>query len=216
MSFLSSLNPTRWHPGCWTPAYFKNRIEAALFWKRHPDSPWLTQQAVNFLDGYLTAEDTVLEFGSGGSTVYFASRCKHVVSFESDRGWYDSTCRRLADRRLTNVDYRFCNDARYYESVREFQDAAFSVALIDGSYREQTALNSLAKLREGGIMIVDNVNRYIPCASTAPDTKRAFDMSSEEDRLWSRFCTETKTWRRFWSTNGVLDTLILFKPRTGR
>jgi hypothetical protein len=40
--------------------------------------PWLTPGAIRWLAANLKPTDCVLELGSGGSTVFFATRCKVV------------------------------------------------------------------------------------------------------------------------------------------
>ena len=48
-------------------------------------APYVTFRAMEWLEGYLTPEVSVFEYGSGGSTVYLAKRVKTVVSVEHDR-----------------------------------------------------------------------------------------------------------------------------------
>ena len=66
----------------WTPAYIVNRITEKVYRKNHPGDPWLTPAAVQFLKGYLKASDQGLEFGSGGSTIWFAKRIDSLTSIE--------------------------------------------------------------------------------------------------------------------------------------
>ena len=50
--------------------------------------PWNTPGAIYRLDELLTKDMTVLEFGAGGSTLFYSNRVKHVTSIESQKGWY--------------------------------------------------------------------------------------------------------------------------------
>ena len=53
-----------------------------------PIKYWLG--AIYELDILLCPSDCVLEFGSGGSTLFFARRCHEVYSYETDIDWHNS------------------------------------------------------------------------------------------------------------------------------
>src|SRR4030081_832931 len=57
-----------------------------LVWRRLAgkahDSPWMTPDAVRHLDQRLSADDVILELGSGASTAWYARRVRRVVSLE--------------------------------------------------------------------------------------------------------------------------------------
>ena len=46
--------------------------------------PWFLYGAIDFLQEFLQREMEVFEFGSGGSTLFFARRCARVESVEED------------------------------------------------------------------------------------------------------------------------------------
>jgi hypothetical protein len=49
----------------------------------------MTEKEVSKIEKYIKSEDTVLEWGSGGSTLYFPNMVKKYVSIEHDINWYD-------------------------------------------------------------------------------------------------------------------------------
>jgi len=51
--------------------------------------PWLAKGAVDWLENNLTKDFKILEFGSGGSTLFFAERCKEVITIENNKKFYD-------------------------------------------------------------------------------------------------------------------------------
>src|ERR1051326_108447 len=53
----------------------------------HP-IPWYTFPCVQFLGTKDFAGKTVAEFGAGYSTLWWAARCKSLVSFEDNETWY--------------------------------------------------------------------------------------------------------------------------------
>src|SRR4051812_40445225 len=58
--------------------------------------PWFSYAAIDFLETFLRPHMTVCEYGSGGSTIFFAKRTKSVVSIESDPKWHELVTARLA------------------------------------------------------------------------------------------------------------------------
>src|SRR5215471_8978373 len=49
--------------------------------------PWLTYGAIKFLSGVLRCDMRVLEYGIGGSTLFFLERGCNVISIEHDPEW---------------------------------------------------------------------------------------------------------------------------------
>jgi len=164
------------------------------------------------LEQYVKCTDVVLEFGSGQSTVFFAQKCREVFSIEHDEQWYNRINKELSERGLKNVHYFLYSDQRYWQSVIEYDDQFFDAILIDGNYREEAAIAVLPKLKPGGIMVIDDVQRYIPGKSLSPNAKRNFDLTNETDRKWKKVWDIVKEWHYYWATDNVSDTLILFKP----
>src|SRR5207253_3435163 len=66
--------------------------------------PWFSYAAIDFLQSYLRSEMQVFEFGSGGSTLFFAQQCKSVTSVEDNAHWCEIVAARLARRGIENVN----------------------------------------------------------------------------------------------------------------
>lgn len=60
-----------------------------------------TDEEMEFLVGHLKSTDSVLEYGSGGSTVFLQDKVADIVSIEHDEDWY----RQVDDSISNNVDY---------------------------------------------------------------------------------------------------------------
>lgn len=86
----------------WLLPYFLN-LNASTLERR---KPWISYDAIYFLEQYLRKEHIVFEWGSGGSTLFFADRTKHIVSIEHNKEWYDAVADKIRKESITNIDYR--------------------------------------------------------------------------------------------------------------
>ena len=151
------------------------RLRYWLWERRNPDAPWLTPAAVRFCESALSPAMRAWEFGSGRSTPWFAARVGHLVSVEHDPAWYATVRERLAAARVTNADYRllpldhpeaepehpaYDPLPRYAAAIAAEPDGSLDLVVIDGHYRSTCIRESLAKLRPGGLLLVDDLNLW--------------------------------------------------------
>jgi hypothetical protein len=95
----------------------------------------------------------VLEFGSGYSTLFWASRCKKVYAVEDDAKWHAI----IAPDAPANVEYLLLEDRdAYINAARTVGEPQFDIIIVDGSHRYQCAENSRPLLNPSGFMILDN------------------------------------------------------------
>jgi predicted O-methyltransferase YrrM len=202
-----------------TPRYVCARTRQLLYERGHPDAPWLTSEAVRLLGRMLLPSDRGLEFGSGRSTIWFAERVRHLTSVEHDERWYAEVSGRLKERALSNVDYILAprdepaergGDSKYAQVALAFADSSLDFALIDGAYRDHTARYALARIKPGGVLIIDNVNWYLPSNSRAPNSRTP--TLGAAGQLWAEIARELAGWRRIWTSSGVTDTAIFVRP----
>ncbi len=203
----------------WTPRYIISRLVEKQYRRTHPGLPWLTQDANRMLETLLLPTDRGLEFGSGGSTVWFAARVSHLTSVEHNPEWHARVNTWLAEKRYNHVDYRLNpgkdgavdlnNPPEYVRVIDELADSSLDFALVDGIYRDACALRVLQKLKPGGFLIIDNVNLHLPCKSHAPNSRTAQD--GPRTPIWAQFVQETAGWRTIWTSNGISDTAFFFK-----
>jgi predicted O-methyltransferase YrrM len=202
----------------WSPAYLTNRLRERFYRRMHPGLPWLSPQAIKILEQQLQKTDVGLEFGSGRSTLWFARRVSFLTSVEHNAEWH---------RRVKNMAIRAGTDnlecllvpkeddqplrpPAYARSAERFVDGSLDFILVDGIYRDFCANASIGKLRSGGLLILDDAHRYVPSASISP-----YALNLEQEPAspgWARFVTAVGSWRCQWTSNGVSDTAIYFKP----
>lgn len=203
----------------WTPSYILARAREVIHQRQNPDLPWLTQGANQFLSGYIRPSDVGLEFGSGRSTLWFAARASKLVSVEHDRDWYEKVSASLMQKRLANVDYRYLagdlDDFLVMERAiqaitNQFEASHFDFVLVDGVCRDICAREAIRLIRPGGILVIDNVNRHLPSNSVSPNS-RSIEMGPDGE-VWAGIAETLKSWRCLWTSSGVTDTAIYFKP----
>jgi predicted O-methyltransferase YrrM len=202
-----------------TPRYVYNRTRQMRYERSHPDAPWLTPAATRLLGGLLRPADRGAEFGSGRSTVWFASQVAALTSVEHDAQWHETISARLKDRGLDNVEYILAledqpmergGESAYARTALGFADDSLDFALVDGHYRDYSAKFILPKLRPGGMLIIDNVNWYLPCASKAPNSRSA--ETGPVTAVWAEVWRQLQDWRTIWTSSGVWDTAIFIRP----
>jgi len=149
-------------------------------------SPWISFTVIKFLDKYLKSDMKVFEYGSGGSTLFFAKRVEKVVSIEHHKLWFEKVNQYLKELKLANIKYNLFependpdfhkkniadpgdyisddqdsvekNYEKYVKSIDQFPDAYFDVVSIDGRARPSCCKHALPKIKKGGYLIFDNV-----------------------------------------------------------
>ncbi len=150
--------------------------------------PWVTFEAKRWLDSYLRNTMTVFEWGSGGSTLYFAKQVRQVISVEHDQKWYDAVISSLKHEKFVNYDYFLIPPRKYLlapflpynshtyvsrtfeahkklhfkEYVRKIDDYAnesFDLVVVDGRSRIACMAHALKKIKKGGFLMLDNSER---------------------------------------------------------
>lgn len=195
-----------------TPRYVINKLSLMLFEANNPNLPWLTKDAIRILSSLIKDQDIALEFGSGRSTIWFAKKIKFLTSIEHDHVWYKKIMKDLQHNNLMDrVSYNFMSDREQYLSIlNKFENNSVDFALIDGIFRDEISVRIVPKIKNNGFLIVDNINRYMPMASTiSPDSRKLGD--GFENANWHEFNEQVKTWRFIWTSNGVTDTGIWIK-----
>lgn len=125
-----------------------------LFDKRAP-LPWISHDAQAVIERFLSREKTVLEFGSGMSTAWYARHAGQVVAIESDPAWFASVSKQLAG--LGNVELRRFEDRDRYISPQP--ERSYDLIVVDGLWRDDCAEFAISHLARGGIVYLDNSDR---------------------------------------------------------
>lgn len=207
----------------WTPSLVAARFATWVYQVQHPGFPWLSPRVNDFLLLWLKKDDFGLEFGSGRSTVWFAQRVGFLISVEHNLRWYRKVKSWLEQRKIDNCDYIFApttftpdehlhqQGTTYVSVVDRLADDSLDFALVDGVYRGACVDRLLAKIRPGGLLIIDDSQDYywylvgstgcIPCINPEPGSK-----------CWSSILQHLSGWRQMRVDTRLKTTDIYIKP----
>jgi predicted O-methyltransferase YrrM len=113
--------------------------------------------AITFLGSKACGECSVFEFGSGYSTLWWASRAKQVVSCEHDQSWYEQLTKLIPSN--VTLLYRELNNSPSYANAIVDHGGTFDIVVIDGRERLACANASLPFLSSRGVLVWDDTDR---------------------------------------------------------
>jgi methyltransferase family protein len=167
-TILNRVKRSTWLPSNWTPS-----LRAALIlWRDYGHLasvrsrlatdragnplPWYTYPAIQYLQQLDFRTKTIFEYGSGMSTLFWASIAGRVVSVEDDEQWFDT----IAARVPANATVTLQTDLAEFPAAIHRTGERFDVIVVDGPARGRTRLKccraALTALRSGGLIILDN------------------------------------------------------------
>ncbi len=114
--------------------------------------PWCTYPFIEFIESRLRKEFSVLEFGSGNSTLWYSKKVTKIKCVEHDKAWYEKVRKELSG----NIEIVYKELEYNGEYCREAKEDKYDIIIIDGRDRINCLLNSLKALKEGGVFVFDN------------------------------------------------------------
>jgi hypothetical protein len=120
--------------------------------KDSDNMPMLSIPFIDWLNAYDFSDYTLVEFGSGYSTNYFATRFKNVVSFETRPEWFDE----INKVKLSNVDLRMSSIEDIACGNYDIDADDKTIFLIDGDAPRDRLAKSLLEKYSPSIMFLDN------------------------------------------------------------
>ena len=124
--------------------------------------PWLSFGAIIALEQIVNKNFKVLEFGSGGSTIFWAKNCQCVKSFESNQNWFNNVKEKT--KGFNNVEIILVNEDQMLKAILKEPNNHYDLVLIDSdphnTRRILLANAVLTKIKKGGFLIVDNYLKF--------------------------------------------------------
>ena len=139
--------------------------------------PWWSLSAIRELEKHLDPKHQVFEWGSGGSSVFLAKRCKQLTTIEQDQHWFDQVEKIINDQQIQNSrllrrEINLKNEKAFLSSpYAKSLQSIYDVIIIDGedhfgpesSWSARESCFYLAEdwiSNDGGLIIVDDSWRY--------------------------------------------------------
>jgi len=130
----------------------------------YPYRPYLSPGAIGFFAlvlqyPLLPPWATAFEWGSGGSTIWLAERCRSLVSIEHDPEWHHLVEGKLHEMGL-EADLRFVREERYAEAIGGYPDKTLDLVFVDGidRTRSECVARAIPKVKPGGWLILDDTH----------------------------------------------------------
>jgi hypothetical protein len=156
-------------------AYFASVQDGELRDRDKNYLPWFTYPAIEGLSNWDLSDKRVFEYGSGYSTLFWASRAKEVVSVEHDRAWYEKIAKLAPDNVQLILAPIEREEADPSPELREQFDAyagaidgRFHIIVVDGYARSRVrylcAQKALQHLDSNGLIVLDNSD-WLPASA---------------------------------------------------
>ena len=119
--------------------------------------PWYTYPAIEYLSSFDFKDCEVFEYGSGNSSLFWASRALSVCSVEDNHKWFEIVSKR---QRKNQKIIHHADETGYVKSLFE-QGKLFEIIVIDGNWRKKCVIEAISCLKDGGMIVLDNSDRMI-------------------------------------------------------
>lgn len=124
--------------------------------------PWLSFGAIIALESVVNKNFKVLEFGSGGSTVFWSQTCKSVKSFETNPDWFKKVRQRIKE--FKNVEIILANKEQILKMVEKEPKNYYDLVLVDSYPKEAERIllanAAVPKIKSNGWLIIDNYLKF--------------------------------------------------------
>jgi predicted O-methyltransferase YrrM len=122
--------------------------------------PWLPFRLIDELASVVGPGSRVFEYGGGGSTLWFLDQGAEVTTVEHHDGWADELEARISSAAWTLLR-RSAADAYadYVAAIDDQPDGSLDVVVVDGRERARCARRAVPKVRPGGLLLVDDIDR---------------------------------------------------------
>ncbi len=130
--------------------------------------PWINYSAIDFLATRITPNARVFEYGSGQSTLWWASRVREIVALEHDEKWAALVRPKLPpNARLLTAPLE--GDGSAYVRAIETVEGLFDIVIVDGRKRIDCTRAAFDRLSSIGVVLLDDAerDRYRPAFDEA-------------------------------------------------
>lgn len=166
--------------------------------------PWYTYPAIEYIKQLDFSDKTIFEFGSGNSSLFWASICKNIISVDEDEKWYKSRLMLKKD----NMDILYKTEEDYFMSILSYEDK-FDVIIVDGKDRDKCCESALKKIKSNGLIILDNTD----WASSNNEISNAIKILKDANLIQVDFCGFGPINNYTWATSFFFTRDFDFKSK---
>lgn len=126
--------------------------------KKSEPVPWVTYPFIDFIEKRLDKTLKVYEFGSGFSTLFYATRTHNITSVEHNLDWY----KKMKSLAPSNAEIVFCAEdinGLYSKSIG-MKNEVYDVIIVDANDRINCTKQALSALSVKGVLVLDDSDRY--------------------------------------------------------
>ena len=139
----------------------KNTMESAF--------PWINYSTIQFMHHVVCKDTKVLEFGAGGSSLFFLERKVNLVSIEHESEWINEVQKRASKNKLLLWSHHLISSGKpgssvplandYLLPLKNIADSSIDLVVVDGRHRVESVKRAMGKVKPGGSLILDNSDR---------------------------------------------------------
>ncbi len=118
------------------------------------EKPFLGEHTIRMIGQIITRKTSVLEFGGGGSTIWFARRAKRVLTIEGNITFAIAIIKKLNQEKLKNTEVRYSPKYTLFHLM--VPPNTFDLVLLDGRKRLACARLAVNSLKPNGWIVLDN------------------------------------------------------------
>ncbi len=115
---------------------------------------WYSYCCLKFLEPRLKKNFQVFEYGSGNSTLWYATEVAKVVSVEHDKKWAEFVASKLPNN--AQLFYKELQYGGEYSKMAKNTKLKYHIIAIDGRDRINCIIESIDSLTDDGVYIFDN------------------------------------------------------------
>lgn len=124
--------------------------------------PWINPAAMMYLESFVRPTWSVFEWGSGGSSIWWARHCTRVVTVEHRWGWHRWVTRTARALKLRNLEIirASVENGDYVGVISRVKNPKFDCIVIDGEERMACLKAARGHLNSRGVILLDDSQRY--------------------------------------------------------
>ena len=131
--------------------------------------PWINYSTIQFMHHIVSKDTKVLEFGTGGSSLFFLGRKTNLTSIEHEAEWINEVQKRASQKQLMRWSHHLISSNKpnsripladdYLYPLKNIVDSSIDLVVVDGRHRVESIKRSMTKVKPGGCLILDNSDR---------------------------------------------------------